>query len=65
MGARLTGIDLAQEEMVTRFSRFIKEGEPLNEEEHGYVLVGANLLKNILRSPTQISLAFRSWTMST
>ena len=45
MGARLTGFDLEKEEMVTRFSRFIQEGEHLNDEEHGYVLIGANLLK--------------------
>ena len=45
IAARLTGIDLDQEEMVTHFSRFIQRGEYLSEGERGYVLVGANLLK--------------------
>lgn len=45
MVARLTGIDLAQEESVTRFSRFVQYGAMLNPDEEGYILIGANIVK--------------------
>lgn len=45
MTARLTGFDLADEEAVTHFSRFVKYGEMFVPGQEGYILVGANLLK--------------------
>ncbi|MEY4731817.1 MAG: hypothetical protein RL681_763 [Candidatus Parcubacteria bacterium] len=42
---RLSGIDIAQEEEITRFSRFVQYGEMLKQDEEGYVLIGANMLK--------------------
>ncbi len=45
VGARLTGIIPAQEEVVTRFSRFLLEGENLVDGEQGGILIGANLLQ--------------------
>lgn len=45
IGSRLVGIDLAKEEAVTKFSRFILKGENLNDSEEGYILIGATLLK--------------------
>jgi len=45
VGGRLTGIDLEKEEAVTHFSRFLKYGQPLDQNEEGYILIGANLLK--------------------
>lgn len=44
IGARLTGLDLAKEEEVTGFSRFITYGRHLSPYEEGYILIGANLL---------------------
>jgi putative ABC transport system permease protein len=44
-GVALMGIDPVQEEMVTGFSQFVIEGEPLETDEQGYLLIGANLLK--------------------
>lgn len=46
IGARLVGIDPAEEEELTGFSRFILKGAPLRKGEEGYVLAGGNLLKN-------------------
>lgn len=45
IGARIVGIDPDIEEKVTGFSRFIKYGENLSNDEDGYILVGANLLR--------------------
>lgn len=45
IGIRLTGIDPLLEEQVTGFSRFIIDGENLNPEEEGYVLIGSNMIK--------------------
>ncbi len=45
VGARIVGIDLAREEVLTGFSRFLKYGENLKEDEEGYMLIGANLIK--------------------
>ncbi len=45
IGARLVGIDPVAEESVTRFSRFVVFGEPLESGDEGHVLIGANLLK--------------------
>lgn len=42
---RAVGLDLAKEEEVTGFSRFIEYGEMLNENESGFVLIGSNFLK--------------------
>ncbi len=41
----LVGIDPANEESLTHFSRFVKYGKPLVEGENGYILIGANILK--------------------
>ncbi len=45
IGIRVSGIDLAKEEAVTGFSRFLKYGEMLEPGEEGYALIGANMLK--------------------
>lgn len=45
ISARLVGIDPLKEESVTRFSRFVRYGTPLQKGEEGYILMGANLLK--------------------
>lgn len=45
IGARLVGINLADEEAVTGFSRFLKYGEMLQPGEEGYILIGANMIK--------------------
>lgn len=45
VNARLTGIEPEAEERVTGFSRFVVYGEPLQVGEEGYILIGANLLK--------------------
>lgn len=45
IGIRLTGIDPLREEMVTRFSRSIMRGEPLRPNEEGYILIGANMIR--------------------
>ncbi len=45
IGARIVGIDPELEENVTDFSKFIIAGEPLNTEESGGILIGANLIK--------------------
>lgn len=45
IAARVTGIDVQQEEAVTHFSRFVEYGEMLNPGEEGYILIGATLIK--------------------
>lgn len=45
IGIRMVGIDLAKEEAVTNFSRFVQYGEMLREGEEGYALIGANMLR--------------------
>ncbi|MEZ4180038.1 MAG: FtsX-like permease family protein [Candidatus Doudnabacteria bacterium] len=45
VGARVIGMDPAQEENLTQFSRFVIEGQPLRSGEEGYILIGANLIK--------------------
>lgn len=45
IGIRLTGIDPVKEEELTRFSRFILYGETLRQDEEGYILIGANMIK--------------------
>lgn len=45
IASRMVGIDLAKEEEVTKFSRFLIRGENLNENEEGYILLGANLVR--------------------
>jgi ABC-type lipoprotein release transport system permease subunit len=45
IGIQLVGVDVEREEMVTRFSRFVIDGEPLIPREEGYALIGANMLK--------------------
>ncbi len=44
-GAGIVGFDPVREEQVTGFSRFVIEGEPLRPEDSGYILIGANLIK--------------------
>lgn len=46
VAARLVGIDVEAEEEVTRFSRSVAYGEPLKPNDTGYILIGANLLRN-------------------
>ncbi len=43
-GTQITGINLEDEEKLSGISRFVVEGEFLNENESGYILLGANLL---------------------
>lgn len=45
IGIRLTGIDPLKEEEVTKFSRFVIKGSPLVPGEEGFVLIGANMLR--------------------
>lgn len=45
VGGRVMGIHPESEEQLTRFSRFIIEGESLRAGEEGYILIGANLIK--------------------
>ncbi len=45
IGIQLAGIDIAAEEQVTGFSRFVRYGEMLTSGEEGYALIGANMLK--------------------
>jgi len=41
----VVGIDLAREESVTGFSRFLFHGQNLDPKGDGYMLIGANLIK--------------------
>ncbi len=43
-GTQLAGIDLEDEKALSDISKFVVEGEFLNEAESGYILIGANLL---------------------
>ncbi|MES3031832.1 MAG: FtsX-like permease family protein [Patescibacteria group bacterium] len=43
-GTQVTGITLADEESLSQLSKFVVEGEFLDESESGYILIGANLL---------------------
>jgi putative ABC transport system permease protein len=43
-GTQISGLTLADEEALSGISRFVVEGEFLNEDESGYILIGANLL---------------------
>lgn len=45
IGGRLVGIDVDREEVLTRFSRFIRYGEHLSPGREGDILIGANLIK--------------------
>lgn len=45
IGIRATGIDLAKEEKVTHFSRFLRYGQMLAPGEEGFLLIGSNMLK--------------------
>lgn len=45
IGIRVVGLDLAKEEELTGFSRFVVSGEMLDEREGGYALIGANMIK--------------------
>jgi putative ABC transport system permease protein len=45
VATRVMGIDPVQEEALTGFSRFLIAGEPLQKGEEGYILIGANLIK--------------------
>ncbi len=44
-GGAITGLDLASEEQVTGFSRFVIEGRMLTEQDDDGILIGANLIK--------------------
>jgi putative ABC transport system permease protein len=43
-GTQIAGINLADEENLSGISKFVVEGEFLNESESGYIVLGANLL---------------------
>lgn len=43
-GTQITGISLADEDSLSGISKFVVEGEFLDERESGYILIGANLL---------------------
>lgn len=43
-GTQIVGITLDEEEKLSKISKFVVEGEFLNEKESGYILIGANLL---------------------
>ena len=45
IGIRVVGLNLGKEEALTRFSRFVVSGEMLNDDEEGYALIGANMIK--------------------
>lgn len=45
VGARLTGINIEEEEKITHFSRFIQYGSPLKPDDSNGILIGANLIK--------------------
>jgi len=44
VGTQIAGISLSDEEALSGLSKFVVEGEFLNEKESGYVLIGANIL---------------------
>ena len=43
-GTQIAGLSLEDEEAMSGMSRFVVEGDFLNEKESGYILIGANLL---------------------
>ncbi|OGI65607.1 hypothetical protein A2647_01760 [Candidatus Nomurabacteria bacterium RIFCSPHIGHO2_01_FULL_40_24b] len=43
-GTQIAGLTLEDEEALSGISRFVVEGDFLNENESGYILIGANLL---------------------
>lgn len=43
-GTQIVGIDLDDENSLSNLSKFVTEGEFLDESESGYILIGANLL---------------------
>lgn len=43
-GTQVVGLSLKEEEKLSSISKFVVEGEFLNEAESGYILIGANLL---------------------
>ena len=45
VATRIMGIDPASEERFIKFSRFVIDGETLNSGEEGYIVLGANLVK--------------------
>lgn len=45
VATRIMGIVPEEEEQLVGFSRFLIEGEPLRSGEEGYILIGANLIK--------------------
>jgi ABC-type lipoprotein release transport system permease subunit len=45
IGIRVVGLNLEKEEALTRFSRFVVSGEMLSDDEEGYALIGANMIK--------------------
>jgi putative ABC transport system permease protein len=44
VGVRLSGINPLLEEKLTGFSRFVIDGNPLEDGEDGFILIGANLI---------------------
>lgn len=45
IGAQVTGIDILKEDRVTNLSKYVTEGEFLEPEDDGYVLMGANMIQ--------------------
>jgi hypothetical protein len=45
VGTQITGISLEGEDNLSGLSRFVVEGEFLEESESGYILIGADLLR--------------------
>ncbi len=45
VGTQLVGIDIIAEDQLTHLSKYVKEGQFLNPEESGYVLLGADLIR--------------------
>ncbi|MBI5139073.1 ABC transporter permease [Candidatus Nomurabacteria bacterium] len=43
-GTQVVGLDLSDEDKLSNISKFVVEGDFLNEDESGYILLGANLL---------------------
>lgn len=48
VGARLVGINPAHEDAVTHLSRYVTEGVYLNDNDEGYILMGANLIERFV-----------------
>lgn len=51
VSAMVAGIDPSAENQVTGLSRLIVEGEYLNQNDEGYVVIGGDLLKEYSRGP--------------